>query len=157
MDITIRYADREDYPAIVKLFDSQEELFLIYPRGSHPFTLKQLEQLAQERIALSVMEDADRNIIGFANLYDHQPGQYVFIGNVVVSKSYRGQGLGKRLVQHMLNIAEQEYRLPRIKISVFSDNTPALKLYASLGFRPYSEEQRRDPQGVMRGLIHMER
>jgi len=66
--------------------------------------------------------------------------------------------MGKAIVFHMLEKAFGRYDLPEVRISVFSENTPALLLYSGFGFVPYGIEERSDkppPKGKRVALIHM--
>ncbi len=119
----IRPTTPEDYKAIVGLVPNREELFLVYPKGKHPFTVSQLQELAESRKELTVAV-LDGRVIGFANLYDVQPGKWAFIGNVVIHREFRGSGIGQKLVTHMVEIAFENYQLPEVRISVFNGNTP---------------------------------
>lgn len=150
----IREATAEDFEAIVRLVPTREELFLVYPKGKHPFSVSQLRALADVRKELTVVAE-NAEIIGFANLYDLESHQWAFIGNVVVSRNFRGKGLGRKLVAHMVRVAFEKYDVPEVRISVFNENTPALLLYASLHFKPYSIEARQDPTGKRVALVHM--
>jgi len=150
----IRKATIDDYKGICRLITTKEELFLIYPKGTFPFTIDQLEDIAGQRKSLTVMFDGEQ-VIGFANLYDYKRGEFAFIGNVVIAQKYRGKGMGKRLVSHMLEVAQTEYALPEIRISVFSDNARALLLYSSFGFSPYAIEERVNPAEQRVALIHL--
>lgn len=150
----IRPVTPEDYKEIVSLMPNQKELFLVYPKGKHPFTVGQLQELADHREELTVAVQSGQ-IIGFANLYDIQANEWAFVGNVVIHREFRGSGLGQKLVAYMVQIAFENYQLPEVRISVFNDNTPALLLYDSLGFKPYALEERSDPAGNRVALIHM--
>ena len=150
----LRPAEQSDYAAISQLITCEEELFLIFPKGRYPFTVDQVQQLAQYRKALTVMEK-NQQIIGFANLYDHNPDRWIFIGNVVVSKSQRGKGLGGHIVNHMLELAFNQYGVPETRISVFNYNTPALLLYMRFGFKPYDIEERLDFANQRVALLRM--
>lgn len=149
-----RPATAADYPAICNLINSAEELFLVHPAGDFPWSITQLERLAEERFALTVVHSAE-GIIGFANLYGKLEQQHAFIGNVIIASTQRGRGYGKKLIEYMLHHLFQELRLPEARISVFSNNTPAITLYRSLGFSPYAEELLRTAQGKWQPLIHM--
>ncbi|MGW7053722.1 N-acetyltransferase family protein [Streptomyces sp. NPDC054887] len=62
-----------------------------------------------------------------------QAGAYVF--DVEVADAHRGQGLGRAL----LLLAERQALaagLDRMGLNVYADNTPALRLYESLGYEP---------------------
>lgn len=151
-----REATEEDYENICKLIKSKDELFLVYPDASYPFTVSQVKELSEVRKELTVAV-AGSEIIGFANLYNYEPGALAFIGNVIIEESYRGKGLGKGIVSYMLNKACEKYALPEIRISVFSENVPALLLYSSVGFMPYEIEERKNPKGNREALIHMKK
>ncbi|MCU7842736.1 MAG: GNAT family N-acetyltransferase [Candidatus Thiodiazotropha sp. (ex Monitilora ramsayi)] len=150
----IRQATEKDYAFICRLVTSKSELYRIYPGGSYPLTIEQLSEIAKVRSDLSVVTQENR-IIGFANLYNFEANHSAFIGNVIVDRKQRGRGIGKRLVRHMLGLAFDKHRLSTVKISVFGDNSSALLLYTSLGFRPYAVEERINPEGRRTALIHM--
>jgi len=149
----IRNAHKNDYASICHLVKTKEELFLISPASHFPLTVEKLEQIALTRLALTVAE-SEKQIIGFVNLYDFTAGNEVFIGNLIISNQHRKKGLGRKLVQHMLAIAFTELKLANVCLSVFNENTVALNLYHSLGFRPYAFEQRITPDGNKVILIH---
>lgn len=149
-----RPATHTDFTYVCQLVTNEEELFRVYPSGHYPLTVEQLEDIAQERTALTVIEHKKR-IVGFGNLYHHIPGKQAFIGNIIVHAEHRGRGIGKALVQYMMILAFEEHQLPQVCISVFSDNTPALLLYTALGFTPYEIEERITPCGQRAALIHM--
>lgn len=98
---------------------------------------------------------AEGEVAGFASFYRHRKGRYVFIGNVVIDRSHRGRGLGRRIVVHLATLAFQEYDLPMVRISVHSRNASALLLYGSLGFKPYALEARKDFRGERVALLHL--
>jgi len=150
----IREATTADFKKICDLIKSKEELFLVYPSGTYPLDEAQLIELNRIRKELTVVVRKNR-IVGFANLYDYKEGGSAFIGNVVIDKGCRNQGLGREIVSHMLNMAFNKYRLPEVKISVFSENTSALLLYSSFGFLPYGIEERKNQEGNRVALIHM--
>jgi len=150
----IRTATANDFGGICNLIKSKEDMFLAYPKGKFPFTIKQVAKLSQTREELTV--SVDKNIIiGFANLFNFENQQSAFIGNVIIDKQYRGQGFGKELVLYMLDKARSKYRLAEVKISVFNSNTPALLLYSRFGFKPYEIEERVAPNGNKIALIHL--
>lgn len=150
----IRPATSDDYPGICELIKSPEELFLVYPAGEYPLTVKQLHELSKWRIEMTVAESRE-GIVGFANLYDYEPGKRAFIGNVVIDSTQRGRGYGRMIVNYMMQQARTKYALREVHISVFNANTPALLLYSSMGFEPYSAEKRIAPDGEKLALIHM--
>jgi RimJ/RimL family protein N-acetyltransferase len=75
-----------------------------------------------------------------------------------VLAAYRNKGIGRRLIQHLLNWANIKH-ISNVELNVFSNNHAAIALYASLGF---VEDGRRKnavrlQDGTFCDLIHMTR
>ncbi|TAM45361.1 MAG: GNAT family N-acetyltransferase [Gammaproteobacteria bacterium] len=153
MQIQFRAATEKDFADICGLIGDEDELFLVYPPGRFPFSVEQLSQIALVRKELTVAVDGPR-IVGFANFYNYEASVSAFLGNVVVSRDNRRQGVGKQLVAYMLSVAFGRLGLERLHLSVFNHNLPALQLYAGFGFKPYDLEERRDPRGRTAVLLH---
>ncbi len=51
-----------------------------------------------------------------------------------VAKAWQGQGIGSRLLQTALSIADDWMNLRRVELTVFADNEPAMALYRKFGF-----------------------
>ncbi len=67
--IYFRKASYPDYKAICQLMPNEHELYLIYPRGTYPLTVEQVQYLSKVRQELTVATDSV-NIVGLANLYN---------------------------------------------------------------------------------------
>jgi ribosomal protein S18 acetylase RimI-like enzyme len=152
--IELRPAVADDYPAISRLVTSPQELFLVFPAGRYPFTVKQVRFLAEKRSDLTVVTD-HAEVVGFANLYDIKAGQWAFVGNLILKQQYRGKGIGRRLTRYMLHRVFDLHRIPEARISVFADNAAAHALYTRLGFKTYAKEQRLDLEHRPVTLLHM--
>ena len=150
----LRPAVADDYPAISRLITSPRELFLVFPAGRYPFTVKQVRFLAEKRSDLTVVTD-HAEVVGFANLYGIKAGQWAFVGNLILKQEYRGKGLGERLTRHMLYRIFDLHGIPEARISVFAANAAALALYTRLGFGVYAKEQRLDHERRPVTLLHM--
>ena len=53
---------------------------------------------------------------------------------MMVRTEYQGQGIGKKLLENVLDLADNWLMLVRIELDVTSDNERAIHLYKSLGF-----------------------
>lgn len=84
---------------------------------------------------LYVMKDGD-HIIGYATLcIFHSPtGAKASIEDVVVSSAYRGQHLGKQLMEHIIKEATR-YAPLELHLTSNSKRVAANNLYQSLGFQ----------------------
>ena len=144
-----------DQAAILEWLADQAELFRVYPAAVPPFDRHQLQTLLHEREESTILEMAGE-AAGFANLYHVRPRAHAFIGNVIIAPRWRGQGLGTELLRHMLDRIRARH-IPEARLSVFADNTPALRLYHRHGFTPYAMEERTDPHGRMVILLHLKK
>jgi ribosomal protein S18 acetylase RimI-like enzyme len=74
---------------------------------------------------------------GKAELMVPPPGTVPAIGyvkRVVVHPDFRGRGLARQLMQHIIDFAHNEQKLDAIDLHVWEDNLPAIRLYEALGF-----------------------
>lgn len=158
MDVSFRAIVEDDFQTICDLIPSEEELFLVYAQGKYPLTAAQVRKLVDNRMEPTVMVHRDE-IVGFGDFYNYRIGRSVFIGNIVVDRSLRGQGLGRRLVCHMIDRAFDGYDLPSVKLHVYNRNLPALLLYDTLGFQPCAMKVKRDYKGdrVMQLCLRLNR
>jgi ribosomal protein S18 acetylase RimI-like enzyme len=58
-----------------------------------------------------------------------------------VSEKYRGLGIGKQLIQELLNRVNQIHNIEQINLTVISDNVKAKNLYEKFGFSTFSIEK----------------
>lgn len=137
--IDISAASRDDVSAMQRLFRMMFEIFHVDQNIEYPFTdsgISYLENCIDHRIAL-VAKDKERTI-GFltGGIEDAAPfktyRQHGHLHNLFVLEAYRGQGIGKRLIQRFIQIC-QENNVRRIITD--SDDIEALRrFYTSLGF-----------------------
>ncbi|MBF0154299.1 MAG: GNAT family N-acetyltransferase [Magnetococcales bacterium] len=139
---SLRDATYADMPAICGFSHDPMELFRFFPQARFPLTAEQLEAESFRHRSDQTLLLWNDQPVGYADLYDLHPGIACSIGHVVVDRACRGQGGGRFLVEGMMQIARQRHKARTIKLSCFSDNTPALLLYHDLGFRPYAMEIR---------------
>ncbi|HVI03044.1 MAG TPA: GNAT family N-acetyltransferase [Enhygromyxa sp.] len=146
MDVSFRPIVEQDFEAICTLVTSEEELFLVYDRGKYPLTTGQVRRLTENRMEPTVMLHHGR-VVGFGCYYSYREAKSAFIGNIVLDRSMRGKGLGKRLVSHLIDRAFGDHDLPLVKLHVYTRNLPALLLYSALGFQPYAMKVLEDYEG----------
>lgn len=139
MPITIRAATRDDAARILDLIRALAE----YENLSHECvaTEDSLRQtlFGENPAAEVVMAETDGEVAGFALFFQNystflaRPGLY--LEDVFVYPERRGQGIGRRLLQHLAQIAVAR-GCGRFEWSVLDWNTPAIKFYRSLGAIP---------------------
>ena len=75
-------------------------------------------------------------IVGFGALIIYQTPVKSYVGtieDVVVDEAYRGQGLGRKLIQELIQIAKDK-NIKMVSLTSDPSRVVARKLYTSLGF-----------------------
>ncbi|TSC94818.1 MAG: N-acetyltransferase GCN5 [Candidatus Berkelbacteria bacterium Athens1014_28] len=70
--------------------------------------------------------------MGLSNISKSNKNADLFIA--IGDDQYRGKGFGKLAMKWLINYAFEKLKLHKINLGVVKDNTPAVKLYHSLGF-----------------------
>ena len=154
-DIIFRPVELADLQVICTFPENEIELFSSFPYARYPLSVEQLQQIIKQRMASSVLDVAGQ-AAGFSNLYDHEDGDYCFIGNVFISPAQRRHGLGEKLVRSMMVMAFDKYGFQNVKASCFTFNEKAMRLYKRIGFVEYDSETRKNPDGQDVELIHLQ-
>lgn len=154
--LDFRPVQETDYGRISSFPQSSDELFYLFPHGCFPLTAKQLKKSVESRTDSTVVE-WNGEVAGFANFITADKGESCNIGNVILSPLHRGKGLGEALISEMCRIGREKYRVKKMKISCFNQNTVGLLLYTKLGFSPQEITmwEKQDKQRV--ALLHLER
>ena len=137
--VLIDFASQEDLPALADLL---KELFTA-ESDFQPDREKQLEglNLILENAALGrlFVLRVNGEVAGMANalitVSTAEGGRVVLLEDVIVRGGLRGRGLGRRLVQHVLDWAQSE-GAKRVTLLADADNAAALAFYGRLGFVP---------------------
>lgn len=139
MRITLRPATRHDVADILDLIRSLAD----YERLAHECVATEealLESLFGDRPAAEVViAEADAEVAGFALFFSNystflaRPGLY--LEDIFVYPARRGHGIGRRLIQHLAQIAVKR-GYGRFEWSVLDWNEPAIRFYRGLGAVP---------------------
>ncbi len=93
-----------------------------------------LSELQKRRTSLylACFDERQENLLGIIGGYFRGDRAHVTI--LLIDPQYQRQGLGRMLMQEMIEIARQQGR-QRMTLEVAVDNVPALHLYHELGFK----------------------
>ena len=72
-----------------------------------------------------------------------------------VEHSWRGQGLGGKLLDLLISQAEKNVCATHVTLEVRADNEQALLLYTSRGFTPYVNHRHPPEKGIRKGQISL--
>lgn len=71
---------------------------------------------------------------GFLKFFEKLQKKYTCSLGIVIGDGYQSKGYGAKLLQHMINWA-RNHRYKKIWLTVYSDNSQAMKLYKKFGFQ----------------------
>jgi len=118
-----------EYERLADAVVATPELLAEHLFGDNPVAEAVIAELAGEAVGFALFF---RNFSTFVG----KPGLY--LEDLYVRESARGQGVGRVLLEHLAGIAH-ERGYGRMEWSVLDWNQPAIDFYESLGARPMSE------------------
>ena len=86
------------------------------------------EDIKHDYVHIYVYEE-DNKVLGFIQTEYHY--EITDIINIAVDANYQGKGIGKRLIQYVLDNCNSD----KLMLEVKANNTSAIKLYESMGFK----------------------
>ncbi|WP_188238443.1 GNAT family N-acetyltransferase [Stenotrophomonas maltophilia] len=137
MDQRLQPAQPHDYALIAGWLDSAAAtLRWAGPGVPYPLRPEQFEQVLQlrERPGWLLLAESGQRV-GFGQAWRAQPGT-MHLGRLLVAPQPRGRGLGRGLVQALIEQAFQSDAVERLTLRVYRDNAAAVALYRTLGFEP---------------------
>jgi ribosomal protein S18 acetylase RimI-like enzyme len=100
----------------------------------HPFTAEQARTLCREqRKDLYFVLVEGPTVLGYAMLRGWDEGYEIPSLGIIVGPQARGQRLG-RLMMDLLHASAARQGAKRIRLKVYPDNLPAVKLYQACGY-----------------------
>jgi putative acetyltransferase len=103
------------------------------PYASRDAIRTRLETINSQRYSL--VAELDGRIVGMMSIRRGEERR-IHTGEVglFVHDAFHGQGIGRRLTEACIDLAENWLGITRIELSVYVDNVPAIALYQSCGF-----------------------
>lgn len=137
MEIIIRHINPQDHAAIHQIFLSTEVIrgTMRLPHQPLEYTNKRLE-LSDDTIKLAAC--VDKQVVGYSELitYPDVPrhrhaGE---INMIAVDPTWQGKGVGRALMQAMIDMADNWLQIVRLELTVWVTNAQAIHLYQQCGF-----------------------
>lgn len=102
-----------------------------------------VEMIVSNNYAQYYAVDSD-HVVGWCDIVPKQfeGMRHVGVLGMGVLKEYRGQGIGRRLLECALEHARKYNGVEKVELEVFKSNTPAIALYEKLGFKYEGERIR---------------
>lgn len=137
MEITIRHIEPDDYEALHEVFSGPKAMSgtLQPPLPSKEAWRKKLANPPDG--LFSLVACADGEVIGSIAL-NTSPTRWRMrhVGDIgmAVRDDWQGRGVGSKLVEAALDLADNWLNLSRIELHVFTNNTAGIALYKKFGF-----------------------
>jgi putative acetyltransferase len=83
-----------------------------------------------------LVAEVDGQVVGTAGLiaFQGRMNHAGDIAHIMVHDEFQGRGIGRQLMEALLDIADNYLGLVRVELGVYIDNEGAIRLYESLGF-----------------------
>jgi ribosomal protein S18 acetylase RimI-like enzyme len=132
MNITVRPATEDDFPAVLSLIKELAE----FERAPEKVT-NSVEQMKQEQdlFRCFVAETETREIVGMALFflaYYTWIGKSIYLDDIYVKRSLRQQKIGTALLNKVFEVARAE-KCKRVRWQVLDWNEPAISFYRKCG------------------------
>jgi ribosomal protein S18 acetylase RimI-like enzyme len=151
--ITVRYPKSTDLKACLRYINvlSKEKTYIniqgevITLAHERKWLAAVLKNIKKNK-AINLLAFSDNKLIGWVTLEKQEKvTRHMAVFGITVAKEYRGQGVGRLLMELLLKEVEQHPDIEIVTLSMFANNDMALKLYQSFGFMEYG----RLPKGVL--------
>ena len=132
MNVTIYQATERDFPAVLSLI---KELAAYQQTPEKVLTTPESMAAEKEFFRCLVAENEQKEIVGIASYffaYYTWVGKSLYLDDLVVKQSERGQGIGSKLLDAIINIAKQE-NCKRVRWLVSEWNHPSIEFYKKRG------------------------
>lgn len=155
--LTLRQAQSSDARAILGLMRhvGKDTPYLSTGPEGLPYDVKQeqaiIDQYNQSDKSLLLVAEVDDQLIALANIATLSQAKQNHVAELGISivKEYWGYGIGKILLEELINFA-QEVGIKILTLEVVTENTRAIHLYQSYGF----EERGRLRQRLRHGHFY---
>lgn len=141
--LTYRDANKADLKEIVDIYNSTIASRMVTADTipvSVDSRLGWFDRHNPEKRPLWVIEDDSTKIIGwvsFQSFYGRPAYDATVEISIYIHESQRGQGLGKDILQHCLEKA-QNFGVKTVLGFIFAHNEPSIKLFKNLGFEEWA-------------------
>jgi ribosomal protein S18 acetylase RimI-like enzyme len=132
MKLDIRPIHENDFPTLITLFQE----FAVFEKQPDKMS-NSVEQMEAEKDHIHgfVAVSASREIVGYVTFffaYYTWSGKSLYMDDLYVKPNYRHQGVGKKLINQVINLAKTE-NCKKLRWQVSAWNQPAIDFYKSLG------------------------
>lgn len=159
-EITVRYTDNDDAPHLKEWL--QEPGILRWFPMQTPVEVEDAVKhwISFSRFRCSLTAVCGSMPCGITTLYlmPYQKVAHQCLFSIIVAKEYRGKGVGTLLLNNLIHLAKEQFKLEYLYLEVY-DGNPAKSLYEKFGFTEVGSQPHfiKEEDGTYVGKIIMER
>ena len=106
-----------------------------YPIDSNSFN-ERIKELKSSKLFYPYVVKIEEEIIGFFTLrYKVENVNDLTIGFVILGPTYRGKGIGKKMLDLAINLAFNKFKSDSVNLRLFKNNLEAYNCYKSCGLK----------------------
>lgn len=140
--ILLREAKKEDAKKIIEYIELRagESDNLTFGPGEFKVSIEEeeniLESAAKSNTTLYLIAELNGEIVGLLNFFNGKRPRTQHSGEfgISVAKQYWGIGIGRSLIEYLIQWAKASGIITKINLHVRTDNVLAIELYEKLGF-----------------------
>ncbi|MFF3102433.1 GNAT family N-acetyltransferase [Viridibacillus arvi] len=141
-EVTIKEATKNDAQQMINFYNvvGGETDFLSFGKNEFNRDVEEykkfIDSTSLEQNSIILIATLKDEIIGIASINSSQKDRTKHVGTlgIVVSEQLVGQGLGRKLMEELINWATSNRVTKKISLVTREDNTFAIELYEKLGF-----------------------
>ncbi|GKV56569.1 N-acetyltransferase [Sporosarcina sp. NCCP-2222] len=142
-ELAIRHARPEDGAAIVEFYNEVggETDYLSFGQGEYPQTadevVRSIEGTANSSGSCMLLMKEGERIIGIGTIHSSPKFRFKHVGvlGIVIRLSHCGNGLGRQLMNALIDWSKGNGLTKKITLVTRADNDRAIALYEKLGFQ----------------------
>jgi diamine N-acetyltransferase len=98
------------------------------------FILEQKQDIYEVRQKRFVISDAQKQVLGFIDLFDFEPLHRRAGIGVFVLKSFRNKGIAKRALELLHDYVKKHLNMNTLYANISVENDPSIRLFESVGY-----------------------
>jgi RimJ/RimL family protein N-acetyltransferase len=140
--IIIRTGELDDSKAILDIqrdVISENKYWISTPEEFDKTLVQQsnsIQKILENERETIIVAEINGKVVGWLEFESQTRKRISHTGSfgIMIHKDYRGMGIGKGLINELLNWAEKNPLIEKVSLGVFSTNHSAIALYKSFGF-----------------------
>ena len=147
MNTFIRPAAEYDYEEVCRLFAEGDAIHIeavpqVFRKPVGPARTEEFfSSLLKDENAALLVAELQKHVVGFVTVFIRGssnipfmvPRKYAYVGDLVVSKKHRRQGIGEALMNQVQHWAAQR-KIFQLELNVWDFNADAINLFRKLGY-----------------------